>query len=128
MYQNTIYSIVPYHISYFFSFFSDPISPSPMSSQAQDLRLSKRFGLDGDGFRARERDRERTLRWISRQEAEAGLREEGVSSTSTLVLAPIGLREPELVEYLKELEVDVPWTLSKGYKGYAVIICHIIYI
>ena len=55
----------------------------------QDLRLSKRFGLDGDGFRARERDRERTLRWINRREAEVGLREleEGPRSTSTLVLA-----------------------------------------
>lgn len=79
---------------------------------SKDPVMRTRFGLDGKGFSAIERDCTRKLRWITEEEAEANhfKLNHGMGSNlmSSLVLAPIGLKEVELTEYLqKDLGVDV---------------------
>ncbi|CAJ1365810.1 unnamed protein product [Effrenium voratum] len=67
----------------------------------------------GSGWRATERGGSRMLRWITEEEAGSMQLEEvegnnnAPSVSSSLVLAPIGLKEPELRQYLEKLQVDV---------------------
>jgi len=81
-----------------------------VSSKDPAMRL--RFGLDTGGFSATERGCTRKLRWITEQEAEASNLKlqpgSGSNLMSSLVFAPIGLKEGELTEYLQsDLRVDV---------------------
>ncbi|CAE7233898.1 IPL1, partial [Symbiodinium pilosum] len=86
----------------------------------KDPELQKKFGLGphADGWRATERGCTRTLRWMTEQEATASCVKVGAerSVISSLVQAPIGLKEEELTSYLCELGVDVSQYGREGAK------------
>lgn len=86
---------------------------------SQDAELRNRFGLDSRGWSAKERNCTRTLRWITEEEAEAShmkLEVGSSSKVSSLVLAPIGLKEDELKHYLIDLKIDVSQYGQNGAK------------
>lgn len=88
--------------------------------ESEDAELQKKFGLgvDATGWRASERGCTRLLQWMTEEEAVAAYVKVDVESSvsSSLVQAPIGLKEEELTAYLTELKVDVSQYGRQGAK------------
>ncbi|CAE7811076.1 IPL1 [Symbiodinium sp. CCMP2456] len=88
--------------------------------ESEDPELQKKFGLGvhATGWRASERGCTRLLQWMTEAEAVAAYVKVDVESSvsSSLVQAPIGLKEEELTAYLTELKVDVSQYGRQGAK------------